>query len=160
VNKQEIYAFLEEKGIEHTVVEHAPAFTVEDIHAIGLPHGEQGAKNLFLRDHKKRNYYLLTMKDDAPVSLKELQTKLGCSRISFASEDDLMKYLGLTKGGVSPFGLLNDEERMVTFYLDRYYENGWIWVHPNENTASVYLKAEDLLGMLNEHGTNTRYIDL
>ena len=160
MNKQEIYVFLKEKGVEHTVVEHTPAFTVEDIHAIGLPNGEQGAKNLFLRDHKKRNYYLLTMKDDKPVNLKELQAKLGCSRISFASEDDLMKYLGLTKGGVSPFGLLNDEGRVVTFYLDSYYKNDWIWVHPNENTASVYLKAEDLLGMLNEHGTRTQYIDL
>lgn len=160
MNKQDIYDLLRSRGVEHTVVEHPPAFTVEDIHAIGLPHEEWGAKNLFLRDHKKRNYYLLTMQEDKPMNLKELQAKIGCSRISFASEGDLMDFLGLTAGSVTPFGLLNDETRAVKFYLDSCFVGEHIWVHPNENTASVYLRTEDLLQIIREHGNETELMDL
>ena len=73
MNKQELYQFLQEKGIEYEVVEHEAVYTVEEADALHLPYPETGTKNLFLRDDKKRNYYLLTVQEHRIINLKELQ---------------------------------------------------------------------------------------
>ena len=108
MNKQELYQFLDEQKIEYSVIEHAPVYTVEEAEKLCLPHPEAGAKNLFLRDDKKRNYYLLTVRDALPIDLKQFQERIGSRRLSFASEEDLMRFLALKKGAVTPFGVLND----------------------------------------------------
>ena len=73
MNKQEVYEFLKQKNIPYRAYEHEAVFTVEAANALNLPNPECGAKNLFLRDDKKRNYYLFTLKDDRTVNIKELQ---------------------------------------------------------------------------------------
>ena len=39
--------------------------------------------------------------------------------MSFASEERLFRYLGLTTGAVSPFGLINDRDRCVKVLIDK-----------------------------------------
>lgn len=70
--------------------------------------------------------------------------------LSFAFEEDLMVRLGLTAGAVTPLGILNDEEKKVLLFLDQdfFEEPGLIGVHPNDNTATVWLKTEDLVIMV------------
>ena len=160
MNKQELYQFLDEQKIEYSVIEHAPVYTVEEAEKLCLPHPEAGAKNLFLRDDKKRNYYLLTVRDALPIDLKQFQERIGSRRLSFASEEDLMRFLALKKGAVTPFGVLNDRECAVQVYIDVYFENKQISVHPNENNATVYLAANDLVELLRAHGNRVEYIEL
>ncbi len=160
MNKQELYAFLEEQKIKYTAIEHIPVFTVEEAEQLQLPNPEAGAKNMFLRDDKKRNYYLLTVRDALAVDLKQFQEKIGSRRLSFASEDDLMCFLSLKKGAVTPFGVLNDIECAVQVYIDAYFENKTIYAHPNENNATVYLAANDLVELLRAHGNKVEYIEL
>lgn len=76
-----------------------------------IPYPEADAKNLFVRDDKKRNYYLITVKGDKKVDLKEFRKKNNTRPLRFASENDLMDILGLIPGAVTPLGILNDEER-------------------------------------------------
>lgn len=158
--KEEILELLEKKHIAYELHEHPAALTVEDILSYHLPHPEYGAKNLFLRDDKKRNYYLLTVRDDLQTDLSSFREKAGTRRLSFASEDDLMKYLHLQKGSVTPFGILNDAENKVIVYIDAYFRNTKITVHPNVNTASATLETEDLADLLREHGSTVYYIEL
>lgn len=160
MNKQDIYNFLSEKNIEYKSVEHPAAYTVEDIVSFNLPNPEDGAKNLFLRDDKKRNYYLLVAKDDRQINIKEFQQKAGTKHLSFASENDLMDKMGLIRGAVTPFGVLNDNDAMIQVYIDDYFVNRHMWIHPNDNTASVYIKAEDLVNIIKEHGNSVEYIKL
>ena len=160
MNKQELYQFLDEQKIEYSVIEHAPVYTVEEAEKLCLPHPEAGAKNLFLRDDKKRNYYLLTVRDALPIDLKQFQERIGSRRLSFASEEDLMRFLALKKGAVTPFGVLNDTQCVVQVYIDGYFENKQISVHPNENNATVYLAANDLVELLRLHGNRVEYIEL
>lgn len=160
MNKQELYAFLDAQQINYVAIEHQPVYTVEEAEQLYLPHPEAGAKNLFLRDDKKRNYYLLTVRDALPVDIKAFQEKIGARRLSFASEDDLMRYLKLIKGAVTPFGILNDESCTVQAYVDTYFCGKTISVHPNENNATVYLQADTLVELLQEHGNAAAYIDL
>ena len=63
---------------------------------------------------------------------------------------------------MTPFGLLNDTQCRVHFYIDRdfWQGSGLIGVHPNDNTATVWLKARDLTALLQEHGTAVDIVEL
>ena len=159
MDKQEVYALLEEKGIDTEITEHEAAFTVEQLDRLGLPHPETMAKNLFLRDQKKRNYYVLTVREDAEVDLKRFGKACGGGHLSFGSEEDLKRILGLEKGSVTPFGLLNDGDRVTHLWLDRRFRDGRVSVHPNENTATVCLRTADLEALIREHGNTVDYYD-
>lgn len=160
MNKEQVCQFLQSRQIPYTAIEHPAVYTVQEAEALHLPHPECGAKNLFLRDDKKRFYCLLTARDNLKISLGEFQRKFHSRRLTFASEEDLMHYLGLIKGAVTPLGALNDEERIVHVYIDSWFAGKDISIHPNENTATVYMAADDLLRLLQEHGTSAEYIDL
>jgi len=49
---------------------------------------------------------------------------------------------------------------VVQVYIDAYFENKQISVHPNENNATVYLAADDLVELLRMHGNRVEYIEL
>ena len=159
MNKTEVLEYLKRHDIPYESVEHPAVYTSAQAKALHLPHPEAEAKNLFLRDDKKRNYYLVTLREGITAGLKEVQEKLGSRRLSFASEDDLRDLLGLHKGSVTPLGLLNDTEHRVQFFLDSYFAKRLIGVHPNENTATVYLATEDMLTLLAENGAPPVLID-
>ena len=152
LNKEETYSFLKENNIEFEAVEHKAVFNMDELGDVELPHPEWEAKNLFVRDDKKRNYYLMTVKGAKRVDLKDFRKKHGLRALSFASADDLLEIMKLTPGSVTPLGLLNDSERRVKFYLDAEFEDGMMGVHPNDNTATVYMKADDVLRLIREHG--------
>ena len=94
------------------------------------------------------------------ADLKALGGRLGV-RLSFASEERLEEHLGLTRGSVTPFGVLNDEARAVTVLLDAgLWELPLVGVHPNENTATVVLSPDDLERVVREHGGPVERIEL
>ena len=162
MNKQEVYEFLDKRGAAYEKTEHPAVFSMKEVPAVELPHPEADAKNLFVRDDKKRNYFLITVRGDKRVDLKAFAKDHGTRRLSFASAEDLMEMLGVAPGSVSPFGILNDEERKVTVFLDRdFWEDaGLIGVHPNENTATVWLQAEEMAEILREHGNGVEKVEL
>ncbi|MBR4284359.1 MAG: prolyl-tRNA synthetase associated domain-containing protein [Anaerotignum sp.] len=152
--KQEVKTFLEEKNIPFEWVEHKAVFTIEEMEELGLESMDEIAKNLFLRDQKGKRHFLVVVKGLKQVNLKELGEKLG-TKLSFASEERLEKYLGLKKGAVTPLGVLNDENCAVEVYMDEdLCKLERIGVHPNDNTASVYLSPADLLNIIKEHGNS------
>ena len=158
MDKQGVYRFLQERGIEYECVEHPAAYNMEEMSHIALPYPEADAKNLFVRDDNKRNYYLLTVRGDRRVDLREFRSRYGTKRLSFASEGDMLELLGLHPGSVTPLGLLNDAEHRVIFYLDAFFLEppALVGVHPNENTATVWMKTDDLLRLLRATGADVR----
>lgn len=154
MKKQEIRHFLEKNCIPYEWIDHKAVYNMQELAEIELPHPEAEAKNLFVRDDKKRNYYLITVKGDKHVDLKDFQKKNGTRRLSFASDDDLYSILELTPGAVSPLGILNDRECKVIFYLDDAFLGGakLIGIHPNDNTATVWLAPADLIDIIKKHG--------
>lgn len=85
MNKQEIYAFLRERGIPFEITEHEAVYNMAELAKIEIPYPEADAKNLFVRDDKKQNYYLITVQGDKRVDLKEFRRKNGLRSLSFAS---------------------------------------------------------------------------
>ena len=160
MDKQGVYRFLREQGVEYECVEHPAACNMEEMSHIPLPHPEADAKNLFVRDDKKKNYYLITVKGDKRVNLKDFQKTHGLRPLSFASPEDLKKYMDLTPGAVTPLGLLNVEEAPITLYLDSEFKDSIIGIHPNENTATVWLKGDDLVALLRENGCEVEIVEI
>ncbi len=162
MNKQETYDYLTQKGIEYEVTEHKAVFNMAELDEVNLPYPECDAKNLFVRDDKRRNYYLITVKGDKRVNLKEFRKQNGTKPLTFASPEDLLAIMGLTPGSVTPLGVLNDTELKVHAFIDKDFlaEPQIIGVHPNDNTATVWLKAEDLIRLMREHGNTVDAVEL
>ena len=162
MNKQEVYDFLRDRGVWHEITEHEAVYNMEELSRISIPYPGADANNLFVRDDKKKNYYLITVKDNKRVDLKEFRKQNGTRPLSFASEDDLRAILGLIPGAVTPLGVLNDSEKRVMVFLDEDFlvSPGLIGVHPNENTATVWLKTEDLISIVRAHGNELRTVRL
>lgn len=162
MNKSEVYRYLDNLHVWHEITEHIAVYNMAEMSAVGLPHPEADAKNLFVRDEKKRNYYLITVKGDKRVNLKEFREKQHTRPLSFASESELMAIMGLIPGAVTPLGILNDAERKVRVFIDKELMDapGLVGVHPNDNTATVWLKTEDLIRILKEHGNAVDLVEI
>ena len=162
MNKQEIYDYIKSKNIWYEITEHKAVFDMDELSEIEIPYPEYDAKNLFVRDDKKRNYYLISAKGDKRVDLKEFRNKYQTRPLSFASENDLMNIMNLIPGSVTPMGLLNDKDLKVTFYLDKDFMNDEqiIGIHPNDNTATLWLKVNDLIDIIKEHGNEVDIVEI
>ena len=75
MNKQEIYEFLKSNHIWHEITEHEAVYNMTELSKIEVLYPEADAKNLFVRDNKKRNYYLITVRGNKRVDLKEFKQK-------------------------------------------------------------------------------------
>jgi Ala-tRNA(Pro) deacylase len=160
--KKRVYEELIRLGVQYTVIEHPAAYTIEEIDsALDASVSKWIAKNLFLRDASGKRHFLVVMDKDKTADLKEIRRQLHASNLSFASEERLMKYLGLTKGSVTPLGILNDRQQAVELVFDRdLSEREQIGVHPNDNTATVLLSFSDLERIIRTHGNPIHFIEL
>lgn len=146
-------------GISYDLVEHPAAFTVGEMEALNIDNQDKIPKNLFLRDDKKKRYILFVISKDRQVNLKELSSTINSRPLSFASEEDLSSYLGLSKGSVTPLGILNDASRQVEVMVDAsLLSHGDIGVHPNDNTATVFISLRDLERLISDHGNYFQFI--
>ncbi|MFA6254943.1 MAG: prolyl-tRNA synthetase associated domain-containing protein [Patescibacteria group bacterium] len=142
---KDIYLILDQLNIKYHKYNHPAVFTVEESESLHLDIPGAHSKNLFLRNKKKTAYYLVTVLADKRVNLNQLTKELGEDKLSFASPEDLKKYLGLTPGSVSVFGLINNEEKNITVIVDQdFFGSEEIGFHPNDNTATLVIKTEDL----------------
>ena len=149
---EDLFAFLNDLGIETTTVEHPPLHSVEESRALrGAIEGGH-CKNLFLKDHKRRLWLVVAL-EDARVDLKILPERIGSGRLSFGSADLLMEVLGVEPGSVTPFAALNDTEARVTVVLDRaMLGHRRLNYHPLVNTRTTTILREDLLRFLEATG--------
>lgn len=159
-DKAKTYEFLNETGIEYTIYEHDPVYTIEEMNALDLPDHDKVLKNLFLRDDKKRNYYLASMFGDKSINMKDLAAKIPSRKLSFANEKELKNFLGLEQGHVTPLGVLNNEDKEVVVVFDEALKGQEVCIHPNENTASIYMKFEDLKKIIEDHGNDVVFVDI
>jgi Ala-tRNA(Pro) deacylase len=143
-HEQKLYDLFETLEIKFTRHEHPPVYTVDE--AKQYWQGIEGAhaKNLFLRNNKGNQHYLVVLEENKTADLTGLSMKLAAGKLSFASERRLMDHLGLETGAVSPFGLINDTHKAVTVVIDRdLTKEPLVNFHPNVNTATVTLTYSD-----------------
>ena len=155
----DLFRRLDALGVSHETHWHEPVFTVAESQALrgSLPGGH--SKNLFLKN-KKGDLWLVTAAEDAAVDLKALTKTHGAGRLSFGKPDLLLEVLGVEPGAVTPFGLINDTERRVTFVLDgRLAAMEPLHFHPLVNNATTAISSADFAKFLDETGHAPLAID-
>lgn len=161
VDRNKIVELLKKSCIEYELVEHKAVYTMEDVQKLNIKGKGVEVKNLFLRDEKGKNHYLILAKEDTKIDMKLLKDKINSTRLSFASEERLAKNLSLGRGFVSPFGILNNEDRNVKVFIDdKIKDEKRIGVHPNENTSTIFIATKDIENIIKEHGNFVEYISI
>lgn len=160
-NEEKVYEVLKELNINFEKREHPAVFTCEEAEKFTGDMRGVHTKNLFLRNNKGNKHYLIVTKDSKTLNIKEFEKKIGEKNMSFASKERLMKYLGLTPGGVSIFGLINDETNAVKLIVDKsILENEYINCHPNDNTATLNLSVVDLKKFIKWSGNEVEFLEI
>jgi Ala-tRNA(Pro) deacylase len=152
LNKKGTYELLEKYQFIYEAHEHSAVYSIEELDALNIPHKEQIVKNLFLRDDKKQNYYLVTVPGHKTISLKNLSERIPSRKLSFASEESLKELLLLERGHVTPIGVLNNARKNVIVVFDKSLQDQRIGIHPMENTATIFIAFEDIKKLIKDHG--------
>jgi Ala-tRNA(Pro) deacylase len=157
--QQRVLDSLAALGVSYERFEHPPVATVADGEIHWKDIDAAHCKNLFLRNQRGDRHYLVVVAAQKRVDLRHVADQIGDGKLSFASPDRLMKYLGVTPGSVSPFGLLHDSGRQVRVYLDRELMQATkISFHPNDNTATIVLALTDFERFLRDVGHQVRHV--
>ena len=159
LDKNSLLIYLNNKGISYVSHEHSPLFTVkESLEKRGKIIGAH-SKNLFLKN-KKNIFFLFSCLENTNIDLKKLSRSLQIGNISFAKEGALYELLGVNPGSVTPFGLLNDVENKVKFFLDiKFFSYESVNFHPLINTNTINLNVKDLFDLLLENKKDVNIID-
>jgi Ala-tRNA(Pro) deacylase len=150
MNDQELIKLFDAHAYAYELFRHAPIFTAKDggelVKTITGAHG----KNLFLKD-KKNNYYLISLMEHKRVDLKALAQQIDGGRFSFGNEVELMRFIGVKPGSVTPYGLVHDVNKEVSFYLDEdLLRHETVNFHPLRNDQTVQMKTASFLAFFDD----------
>lgn len=160
--KEKVLEKLQELNIAYKEIEHTPVYTIEDMDNLGdVFEGAKICKNLFVRDQKGKNHFLVVLPEEKRAPLADIAAKIGSTKLSFASEERLMKYLKLTPGAVTPLAVINDESNDVVVVLDEELKKStMLGVHPCVNTATILLTPDNLEKYITMSNNKIKYINI
>ena len=157
----QVYEVLKFLNIPFEYHEHPPVPTVKEAEVYWKDLTATHCKNLFFRNHKGNKHYLVILEYSQTVVIKDLEQHLKQGKITFASDQRLEKYLKLTPGSVSPFGLINDTTNHVhVFFDENLLKAQSISFHPNINTASLVIPFPDFIRYMDWTRNSYEFIKL
>ena len=143
--EKEFLEFLDTHGFTYQRIEHPAVFTCAEaeLHRPKVP--AVSTKNLFLCDKKARRFFLAVTACEKTVKLEALASRLGVPNLHFASEANLGRILGVTRGAVTMMGLANDTAHQVELWIDaEIWQSDYFLSHPLVNTATLILSKTEL----------------
>jgi Ala-tRNA(Pro) deacylase len=144
--KETLAALLAQLNINYEVIEHPPLYTSLDADFFMVERPGTRLKNLFLRDNQGKQHFLVITAYDKKLDLKALAKQYGLSRLGFASNERLARYLNVAPGCVSMLAAMNDKQNEVTIWVDQdIWFNALFHCHPFENTQTWLMKKADLI---------------
>lgn len=157
----DIYSFLDEHHIPYVRVDHPPVYTCEEAERLVPPLPGVHTKNLFLRDSKGRQHFLVVVGWEKQVDLKMLADVLKVGKLGMASPERLRKYLDVEPGAVTVLGIVNDQHRAVEVVIDTpIWQAPALHCHPLVNTATLAIACEDLERLFKVCGTSYRIVNV
>ncbi len=144
-NIMDIKVLLEKLNITYQWFDTPPCETCEES-SVFLPKDRSGVgtKNLLLKDRKGKNYFLLVTEEHKTTDLKQLAEQIQSTRLSMVNEETLQHLLGVSRGSVSLFALVNDPDQQVKLLIDKDLLQASHWdAHPNRNNAVLILSQAD-----------------
>lgn len=169
--QEKVLKYLTEHQIAFDYYNHPEGKTIEEAKRWWREDGSVHCKNIFMRNHKGTQHYLISFDCDHDLAIHDLEQRLKASlvaagqkapgKLSFASPERMMRYLGLEPGSVSPFGLINDEEQHVILFLDKNLQQAEsLSFHPNDCRGTVVIGREEFVKYLQCIGNQVEWIDL
>lgn len=159
--EREVYSVLDALNIPYERFEHGAAFTMLDCAQIDAEIPATHAKNLFLCNRQKTQYYLLILRMDKVFRTAEVSKQIGASRLSFGDNEALLSVMSVTPGAVSPMALISESARGVGVLIDGDLRNSEkLCFHPNVNTASIVIGKDDFLKFLRHCGNPLQYVSI
>ncbi len=169
--EETVLSYLRDHNIPFTNYTHPEGKTIEEAKRWWKDDGSVHCKNLFFRNKKGDQHYLVCFHCDHELDVHDLEQRLkaalnaqglpSCGRLSFASPERMMRYLGLEPGSVSPFGLINDAEHHVILFLDENLQNAEsLSFHPNDCRGTVVISRTDFERYLSIVGNKYEYMKL
>ncbi len=159
--QQQVYDYLERQGIAFDYYEHPEAPTIEIASQFYRGEGTVLCKNLFFRNHKGNKHYLVIMDARYNMDIHDIEHQLHQGKLSFASPERMMRYLGVKPGSVSLFTLVNDTNHEVILFVDKkLLDAPKVSFHPNDNTASLVISNSDMLKFIKSTGNQYEILDL
>ncbi|MCR1825040.1 prolyl-tRNA synthetase associated domain-containing protein [Terrisporobacter muris] len=147
--------------MKYELIDHPPVYTIEETENLNLEEKGHIVKNLFLKNYNGEKHYLVVVKGDKKADLKSIKSQIQSSTLSFTSEERLEKYLGILKGAVTPLGIINDKDQCVNVVIDDDLKNqALIGVHPNVNTATVFISYDDMIKFISTFGNEILYVNI
>ncbi|MGN0235272.1 MAG: prolyl-tRNA synthetase associated domain-containing protein [Paludibacteraceae bacterium] len=166
-----VLEWLASHDIPFSCYAHPEGKTIEEAKRWWQDDGSVHCKNIFLRNHKGTQHYLVCFDCEHNLDIHDLEHRLKAQlqasgqaapgKLSFASPERMMRYLGLEPGSVSPFGLINDQTHHVILFLDsRLREADMLSFHPNDCRGTVVIRRVDFERYLSLIGNRYEYLDL
>lgn len=157
----EFYEFLDSHEVTYVRHDHHAVYTVEEADRLVPKLPGAKTKNLFLRDDKGKRHFLVLVRSDKRVNLKELKGALGVKRISFGSPERLKKHLGIDPGAVSLLAVFNDQQHAVEVVMDRdLWESEAFLFHPLVNTSTLVISRADIQHFVEATGHELTILDV
>lgn len=139
----DILKVLDNLNIKYNLAEHEAVYTCEQAQIVKSLIKGTGCKNLFL--YNKTDYYLIVLPDDKKADMKVIAKQIGSKRLSFCSEQKLRDILKLKPGSVTPLGIINDTENVVTLVIDSELKGSTLLFHPNTNNKTISICFDDFI---------------
>lgn len=151
---ESVLKLLDSLDIKYVKHEHPAVFTCEEADKYWVNTQAAHTKNLFLKTEKPpHKYFLYILECKQRADLKKIAANLGTGRLTFGNDQELKEILGLTPGSVSPFGLINDHDHLVTVLIDQQLmTKDYLLFHPNTNTATLEISRSGFDRFLNYTG--------
>lgn len=158
---RDVYEWLEKLGIAYDYYEHPPAPTAEIAAQYWKDIDAAHCKNLFFRNHKGNQHYLVIFHYQQNIMIRDLEQRLKQGKLTFASPERMERYLKISPGSVSPFGLIHDKDHHVIVFLDDNLQQcDRISFHPNLNEASLVIAFGDFIRYMNEVGNKYEFLKM
>ncbi|MBD1389870.1 hypothetical protein IC617_10560 [Neiella sp. HB171785] len=148
----QILTLLDQHQIPHQQQRHSAASTCEQSAKERQLPMTLGGKSLLFRSRYTANSFhqgdfaMIVVPADQQVDSQKVRRFLGCQKLRFASNDELMAIAGVEKGALPPFGggLID-----VPMYLDeRLQQNQQIAFNCGVTTESVVMTMSDYLSLI------------
>ena len=151
-------SYLKKQDIDYKIHKHSAVFTVDESKKINISIPGLHCKTLFLKDNNS-NYYLIGMEANKRLDIKKLRKHLDIKKLQFASPEELKKYLDLTPGSVSIFGMINAQEVMLILDKQVWFAE-IVGFHPNINTSTLEISHHNLEKFYNSIKADKKIIEL
>ena len=159
--KETVIDYLNKNSVKYERFDHEAVFTIEECQKLKSMKGWDLCKNLLLRTTNGSVHFLLVMRGDKSFVTKEVSRKLGTSRLSFASGEEMEKLLNTSPGSLSILSLIFDKEKAVSLAVDsEILKDEFIYCHACENTTTLKIRTAEILKLIEADGRKIKEIEL